>query len=240
MRLDPPGTSCWGNRMISSVSHRLRALTLRTPLRRLSSAFHRYAYMFTPAQLAFLLRCLEQTEHVPGAVVEIGCASGRTTVFLNKYLDELDSVRRYVCIDTFRGFTTDDVVFETRCRGKATHKLFGFRVNDKEWFDRNLTENGIERVSSFQGDIKTLNLAALVPRVSMCIIDVDLYLPVKIALSKVMPLVSPGGLVVVDDMIDNTTFDGARQAYREFTRESNLPEEIALRKLGVLRAPRSP
>ncbi len=92
--------------MISSVSHRLRALTLRTPLRRLSSAFHRYAYMFTPAQLAFLLRCLEQTEHVPGAVVEIGRASGRTTVFLNKYLDQPDLVPRFVFIHTIFVFHT--------------------------------------------------------------------------------------------------------------------------------------
>ncbi len=195
--------------------------------------------MFTPAQLAFLLRCLEETERVPGAVVEIGCASGRTTVFLNKYLDELNTARRYVCIDTFAGFTEDDVLFETRRRGKASHMLTGFRINDKEWFDRNLVENGIHRVSSFQGDIKTFDLASTVPCISMCLIDVDLYQPVKCALSKVMPLLSAGGLVVVDDMIDNTHFDGARQAYRDFTRESRLEEEIVQRKLGVLRAPGS-
>jgi O-methyltransferase len=192
--------------------------------------------MFTPAQLAFLLRCLEETERVPGAVVEIGCASGRTTVFLNKYLDELNTVRRYVCIDTFAGFASDDVVFETRRRGKATHMFTGFRINDKEWFDRNLTDNRIQRVSSFRSDIKVFDLASVVPCISMCLIDVDLYQPVKIALSKVMPLLSAGGLVIVDDMIDNTHFDGAREAYRDFTQESHLQEEIVQCKLGVLRA----
>ena len=83
--------------------------------------------MFTPAQLAFLVRCLDETEGVPGTIVEIGCATGRTTVFLNKHLDEVHSSRGYVCIDTFSGFTEDDVSFETSQRGKANSALTGFR-----------------------------------------------------------------------------------------------------------------
>ena len=223
--------------MVRGLPHALRTLALRTPLRRFSNAFHRYEYMFTPAQLAFLLRCLDETEAVPGVVVEIGCATGRTTVFLNKHLDELRSARRYVCVDTFSGFADDDVTFETSRRGKSAAALEGFRVNDKEWFDRNLKDNGIDRVKSYASDIKTFDLASAAPKISMCLLDVDLYQPIKVGLAKVLPLVSPGGLVVVDDMIENTTFDGARKAYRDFTTESGRPEEIVLSKLGVVRVP---
>jgi predicted O-methyltransferase YrrM len=221
--------------MARDLTHALRSLALRTPLRRFSHAFHHYEYMFTPAQLAFLVRCVDETEGVPGAIVEIGCATGRTTVFLNKHLDELRSSRRYVCVDTFSGFTEDDMSFETRQRGKVASALTGFQVNAKEWFDRNLKDNGIDRVKSFESDIKTFDLASAAPRISMCLLDVDLYQPVKVGLAKVLPLLSPGGIVVVDDMIENTTFDGARQAYRDFTRETGRPEEIVLQKLGVVR-----
>jgi O-methyltransferase len=225
--------------MIPHVLHQLHSLALRTGFRRFSRAFHGYEYMFTPAQLAFLVRCLDETEGVPGAIVEIGCASGRTTVFLNKHLDDLRSSRPYVCVDTFAGFSEDDVRFETERRGKSGDVFRGFRTNDKEWFDRNLADNRIDRVASFQADIKAFDLAAAAPAISMCLVDVDLYQPVKVALGKVIPLVSAGGIVVVDDVIDHGDFDGAGQAYREFVSERGTPAEVVLQKLGVLRAPRS-
>jgi O-methyltransferase len=173
---------------------------------------------------------------VPGAIVEIGCATGRTTVFLNRHLDELRTTRPYVCVDTFAGFSDDDVRFETERRGKAPGLFDGFRVNDKEWFDQNLADNGIRRVTSYQGDIKTFDLAAAAPSISMCLLDVDLYQPVRVALAKVMPLLGAGGIIVVDDMIDDSSFDGARQAYREFVAERGVDEEIVSRKLGIVRA----
>ena len=88
-----------------------------------------------------------------------------------------------------------------------------------------MKDNGIERVKSFASDIKTFDLASAAPKISMCLLDVDLYQPVKVGLAKVLPLLSPGGVVVVDDMIESTTFDGARQAYRDFARETGRSEE---------------
>jgi O-methyltransferase len=225
--------------MTQTLRHKLHTLALKTPLRRFSRAFHAYEYMFTPSQLAFLVRCLDETENVPGAIVEIGCATGRTTVFLNKHLDDSPSERKYVCVDTFSGFPEDDVAFEMERRGKSGARFGGFRVNDKVWFDKNLADNGIRRVVSYSGDVKSLDLASVAPAISMCLLDVDLYQPVKVALTKVLPLASPGAIVVVDDMLRDNHFDGAGQAYREFVAERGLAEEIVLRKLGVIRVPRA-
>ncbi len=59
-----------------------------------------YAYMFTPAQLCFLVHCLDETKHLQGPVVEVGCARGQTTLYLNLHLASLESPKPYICIDT--------------------------------------------------------------------------------------------------------------------------------------------
>ncbi len=213
----------------------IRDLVVKTPLRRFSNAFHRYDYMFSPTQLAFLVDCVSKTEKVPGTILELGCATGKTTVYLNKHLDELGSTRPYVCVDTFCGFTAEDVKVEAEQRAKPKERLDGFRVNKKEWFDRNLRDNGISRVTSYEADINGFDLAGNVGPVSFCLLDVDLYRPVHAALEKLWPLMSPGGIIVVDDVRDNSLFDGAHQAYAEFAKARSLPLELVHGKLGVFR-----
>lgn len=209
-----------------------REIRFRTPLRRFS--FYRYDYMFSPRQLGFLLSCIEKTEGVPGAVVEIGCAAGRTTVWLNKALDELSSQRDYVCVDTFSGFTDEDIATEVSQRGKPAQAFSGFRVNKKAWFDQTMLDNEVSRVRSYTGDINHFDLARVASPISFCLVDVDLYRPVKSALAKVLPLMSPGGIIVIDDCKPNNQFDGALQAYEEFVREKGLPTVLTHGKLGVI------
>lgn len=222
---------------MGSIRGLLREVQFRTPLRRFSSAFHRYEYMFSPSQLAFLIRCLDETEPLGGSILEVGCATGQTTVYLNRHLDEIGSSRPYVCIDTFAGFTEDDVAHELKHRGKNNDELQGFRINRKEWFDRNLADNGVSRVSSHAADIKQIDVASVAPTISFCLLDVDLYQPVKVGLERIYPRMLPGGLIVVDDVADSGTFDGAHQAYVEFMGAHGLEIDMRLRKLGLLRLP---
>lgn len=213
----------------------IRDLRFKTPLRKLSPAFHSYDYMFSPAQLAFLVRCLDETRDVSGVVLEVGCALGKTTLYLDRHLSDVGDDRRYVCVDTFSGFVADDVEVEVQKRNKARELLDGFRVNKKEWFDQNLADNGVLRVSTYESDIKRFDLAAHAPAISFCLLDVDLYQPIQVGLDKIVPLVAPGGIVVVDDVKPNSTFDGAYQAYVEYVERHGLPKEIVHGKLGVIR-----
>jgi predicted O-methyltransferase YrrM len=194
--------------------------------------------MFSPSQLAFLIRCIDETEPLGGSIVEIGCATGHTTIYLNRHLDEIGSSRPYVCVDTFAGFTEDDIAHETNHRGKTREKLQGFRINRKEWFDRNLKDNGVSRVSTHGADIKQFDVANFAPKNSFCLLDVDLYQPVKAGLQRIYPRMVPGGIIVVDDVADNGAFDGAHQAYIEFMHAQGLESDMRLRKLGVVRLPR--
>jgi hypothetical protein len=82
------------------VSSAIRSLFWYTPLRRL--LFYRYAYNFTPEQLAFLVQCLNETRDVSRDVFQVGCARGHTTCFLNRYLQSSGIAKNYYCVDTFR------------------------------------------------------------------------------------------------------------------------------------------
>ena len=222
---------------IAYASYKLiKEIAYYSPLRRFF--FYRYRYMFSPQQLAFFLNCIDDTRGLPGAILEIGCALGHTTVWLNKHLDTTGIEKDYFCIDTFAGFTRNDTDFEVKQREKEANLMrmsgVGLSVNRKKWFDRTMQDNGISRVRSLQGDIGTLQVKTITPRISFCLIDVDLYLPVKAALEQVYPLMDKNGIIVVDDCKSDNIFDGAYQAYSEFISQKGLEEKIVQEKLGVI------
>jgi predicted O-methyltransferase YrrM len=70
---------------------------------------------------------------------------------------------------------------------------------------------------------------------------------VQSGLAKVYDRLTPGGVIVVDDCWVSTdrpqleaiaeAYDGALQAYREFVKTHDLPEDVVEMKLGVIRKP---
>jgi SAM-dependent methyltransferase len=218
---------------------RLRALARRLTFRGEPRPYpvHRYIYNFQPSQLCFLCACLEETRNLPGSLAEVGCAHGYTAVFLNKYMDDREIEKRYFAVDTFGGFVAEDVQFEVERRGKAPGLIAGFEDNRQEWFDEAMRANGIRRVQSIRADVNELDLATLGP-LAFCLLDVDLYRPMTKALRELYAVLSPGGILVVDDCDPkNVRWDGADQAYREFTERERLPYQVVHRKLGVVRKP---
>lgn len=218
---------------------RVRSLARRAPFRivRPSPPIHRYFYNFRPPQLCFLCACLEEIRDVPGSIAEVGCAQGQTAVFLNLYMEFRQIEKPYIAVDTFSGFVPEDVAFEIEHRGKPPGLIAGFENNRKEWFDESMRANGIRRVQSIQADVNRLDLTSLGP-LALCLLDVDLYRPMSKALRELYEVLSPGGLLVVDDCDPaNVRWDGADQAYREFTVSRGLPYQVVHGKLGLVRKP---
>lgn len=204
----------------------------RTRLRRY--LYYRYPYSFNPRELGFLVECLDRTGSLSSPILEVGCAYGHTTVFLNKHLAAVGDPRQYICIDTFAGFTPEDASYEEYQRGKsAAFYRQSYRDADLKTFRRTLANNDITSVVAIKSDV-----AAWVPDlpsgVSFCLIDVDLYKPVLAALRKIVPLVRPRGIVVVDDCNTHNLWDGALEAYNEFTATEGLPSKIVGARLGLI------
>jgi O-methyltransferase len=212
----------------------LKTIAFRTGLHRW--VFYRYEYMFRPSDLAILISCLTDTHGLRGPILELGCAAGHTTVFLNKHLDDLDDRRRYVCIDTFEGFTDEDIALEEdRGKDPAQYRHI-FRSYRKDWFERTMRNNGITRVQAIKADVNTFDFGDL-REVSFCLIDVDLRRPVEHSLEQVIPRMAPGGIIVVDDCKPADKFDGALSAYLAVVERHRFPVVIENEMLGVIRIP---
>lgn len=192
---------------------------------------YRYDYSFTPSQLGFLVSCLDATSEVAGRIVEVGCAYGHTTVFLNKHLQDRGMNKEYICVDTFSGFTEADIRHEHEQRGK-TSAYRGFADASLDAFHRTMRVNKVE-VGIIQGDVCEMNLADYAP-ISFALLDVDLYRPMSHALGQLYEALSPGGRIVVDDCQEHPLWDGALQAYEEFIDLHNQPRRIEFGQFGVI------
>ena len=130
-----------------------------------------------------------------------------------------------------------DAEHEVTARGKNRDHAWGcFDNNNKRWFDSTMGLNKIGRVKSFQADVNDYDFDCIRgPGVSFCLVDVDLYRPVKATLRKVYPHVAKGGVIVVDDCRRaEWAYDGALAAYREFVAELGQEEQVVHDKLGVI------
>jgi O-methyltransferase len=219
--------------MNPQVAKFVKEAQFNSPLRRYF--FPRYAYNFTPPQLSFLCQCIEETRNLTGGIAEVGCFDGSATVFLNKYMDAKGIEKDYVAVDTFCGFVAEDIRVEVDQRGKSRTMFNGFQSNKKKWFDGTMRQNGITRVRSIQADVNEFDLKSLGP-LSFCLLDVDLYRPIKKSLGELYEILVQGGIMVVDDC-DATVelWDGADQAYKEFMAERHQPILIVHNKLGQIR-----
>jgi O-methyltransferase len=235
-----PAASCGSERILPSawpsqspLAHRTKQLLLRTPARDLFT--YKYRYMFSPSQLGFLCEQITNTSEVPGSILEVGCAYGATSVFLNRHIDTLGIDVDYYAIDTFAGFTPGDISFE-HALGRR-HRYDDFRGNSKAWFDRTMRRNGVRRVRSFRADATAFDYSSIAP-FRFALVDVDLYRPVLAVLEAVYKLVSPGGIIVTDDCHDEGRWAGAYAAFVEFTRSKGLDAVITDDQLGLITKPR--
>lgn len=210
-----------------------------SPLR--SYVLYKYRYAFSPAQLARLTTLLTEAVAAPGDCLEVGCYRGYTTVWLNRHLDAVASAKRYHAVDTFGGFVPADVAHEQQARGKGSRddaRAFAkFTINSQAWFDATMRQNAITRVTSHAAAVQDFVFPEQA-RYCFVLVDVDLYLPTKVALERLWPRLSPGGVVVVDDCQENHVYDGSRQALEEFCAAQGVAFEIVEQKLGVIRRAR--
>jgi O-methyltransferase len=185
---------------------------------------YRYHYGFTPEELLFFVQCLNDTRGVPGDVMEIGIGSGETACFLGQHLKYARIEKAHYCIDTFSGFTREDVAFEVGQRNHRPDEFRGFRVNSVNWFRYQLALNRLPDTVCVQADVKDYRFER---PVSFCLLDVDLYQPTLYALRNVWPVLSPGGIILLDDCSPPPQhWDGSLQAYEEFVARQGLPRKL--------------
>ena len=210
----------------------LYGAALKTPARNI---LLRQQFMYTPMQLMRLCELAEEAVDVDGCFLEIGAAYAATTVFLNDYLKENNLQVDYTIIDTFSGFTKEDVDYEIHERKISPKIRESFQINDEKWVRARLDNNNLSHVRLIKADATQFDFEKAAP-IAFCLLDIDLYLPTKDILPKVYEAMADGGILVIDDCDKNhNEWNGAYQAYSEFVQELGQELNIERKKLGIIR-----
>jgi hypothetical protein len=175
-----------------------------------------------PERLYFYLHQLVLHQHVQGDVVEVGCNLAGTAIVASRMLDRLGATKRYVCYDTFGGFTTEQFASD-RAAGTPQRDRHAFSANSKSLVEKILRQHAAVRVELVQGDITKLPEDVFPNKISVCLLDVDLSEPTYVALSRLYPKLSEGGVIVIDDCPTGSSWK-ARLGYQRFMAEAKLPE----------------
>ena len=152
----------------------------------------------------FLADLLRRVEDVPGDIAEFGCWKGATTSFFAKVLSQTN--KRVHAFDSFEGFDAQ-VTAEKELRSNYKGSL--------QTLQTMLDVNGLTGAVEFHvGDIcKTVQ--EFDARLSLVMIDCDVYEPCIAALLRTHNLLSRGGLIVFDEWND-PAWPGETQAANEF------------------------
>jgi O-methyltransferase len=190
-----------------------------------------------PERYAIFLRALAQRRDDPGTILEVGCFRGKTAADAYRSLRDWGYEPRYVCIDTFDGFV-DEQFEEDRKLG--TNPTFGsqFSHNSRSSVERMFRRLGFDKIEVVQGDIVEMPESSLPEQISVCLMDVDLAIPIHEGLKKIYPRLAPGGVALVDDCEEEgeTDWAGARVGYKRFVEEMGLVERYD-GGFGIVEAP---
>jgi O-methyltransferase len=190
-----------------------------------------------PERYAIFLRALAHRRDEPGAIVEVGCFRGNTAAEAFRSLKRWGAERRYVCIDTFSGFVPEQFA-EDKELGTEPAFRSQFSFNTRSSVERMFRRLGYDEIEVVQGDIVELSESSLPEEISVCLMDVDLAIPIHEGLKKIYPRLVPGGVIFVDDCEEEgqTDWAGARVGYKRFVEEAGLPERYDA-GFGVIEAP---
>ncbi len=163
--------------------------------------------------LWFQIKRLDE-EYIPGDFAELGVYKGDSAWIINK----LDPERMLHLFDTFKGFSDNDLAFET---GEAArYSWHDFADTDAEMVMQKLGMS--DRVVIHEGYFPLTTKGLEEVRFALVHIDADLYAPIKAGLEFFYPRLAPGGVIMVHDY--SRQWEGLRKAVDDFS--LTIPETL--------------
>lgn len=175
------------------------------------------------ASLVQICRAHDRSQ-IPGVIIEVGCALGGSSIVIAAAKNK---DRRFLVYDVFEMIPppTDkdgvdankryDTIRSGKSRGIGGDPYYGYQEHlyDKVQsnFHRFNIAPGENHVKFIKGLVQdTLDVSQAV---SLAHIDVDWYEPVMVSLRRIVPKLSVGGAIVIDDYDD---WSGCRKAVDEY------------------------
>ncbi len=171
------------------------------------------------------VRKLEKT-HVPGLFLETGVALGGSSIVMANLMGASRQFRGYDVFEMIPSPSDQDdpesrARYETIKSGKAKgikgKAYYGYIENLYDQVSKTFLEFGLNldgnRISLHKGLFeKTLHFTNT-EAVALAHLDCDWYDPVKLCLDRIYPVLSPGGILIIDDYF---CYGGCKKATDEF------------------------
>lgn len=182
------------------------------------------ATMTSTQNLAFTSWACRQiaTRGVDGDFVEVGTWRGGHGIIAHHTFESCQSKRHIVLADTFDGMLGESDLDRNLRTGLTAAEWMDDFNRGKKWnptnqmqVARNLRETGVpdDRFTLLGGDIRKMKIEQFPSKIAILRVDVDWYQPTRSCLELLAPLVSPGGIIIVDDY---GSWAGAKQAVDEY------------------------
>lgn len=163
--------------------------------------------------------------NVPGDFVECGVWKGGSTMAAAIRFSQLSDYRRLWLFDTFEGMPEPGALDVNRFGTAGTQIYKQHRQKGESWLEvdvdevhENIRSTGypIDSVRLIKGLVEDTIPSQAPDRISILRLDTDLYSSTTHELKHLVPRMSPGGILIIDDY---GTWAGARRAVDEFFSE---------------------
>ena len=158
-------------------------------------------------------------KEIPGALVECGVWKGGCSIIMGKALPD----RELWMYDTFEGLT-EPGEYDYKFNSNREDTLKRWKEVDGRWcyagldeVRKNMREAKLNPIYII-GDIRETAKEDKPSSISILRLDLDLYEPTKVALEELYPLVSPGGVILIDDY---PAWAGCKKAVDEYFNTNN-------------------
>ena len=167
-----------------------------------------------PDELTVILSELEAVirSDVDGDIVELGCYEGTTALFEQRLIEALHSEKELWVYDSFEGLPA-----KTRPDESALGEAFtvGELRASKARLERNFHKAGLKLPHIKRAWFWELEDSELPEKICFAFLDGDFYESIMDSLTLVMPKLSRGGAIIVDDY-QNAKLPGVKKAVDAF------------------------
>jgi len=173
--------------------------------------------------LAWYVNCCER-EKISGVIIEVGSALGGSSLVIASAKRQN---RSFLIYDTFEGMPSptemdgDDaharyeIITTGKAKGLGKQQYYGYQSNQiKKFMERfmdfgfSIEENNIKLIKGLVEETLKVD-----EPVALAHIDCDWYSPVKVSIERIVPFLSTGGRLIIDDYYH---WSGAKKAVDEF------------------------
>tara|TARA_B100000953_G_C17970732_1_gene406036 strand:+ start:133 stop:1005 length:873 start_codon:yes stop_codon:yes gene_type:complete len=178
-------------------------------------------------KLGIILSLIRKTEEINGDIIELGVASGGTTVMMAHFLKQINSKRKIYAYDTFEGYPYEDKFSvnaddeSKKLKGDDSFSLDFVRNKIKKF-------NMHDKITLVKGPFEdTLHLEATPKQFSFIFSDSGLYDSTKFSLDFVWVRLSKNGIILFDQYGGGTSDQlkggvGETKAVDEFCAKEKL------------------